>query len=311
MARNLGKYMGLGKESTYGTVVAASAFLLLDGMPSHALEAPIKNVPNPSGFGDIVSYPGQRLARLSASVLATPAELGHLLQALLGAPTTSGTGPYTHTFTPQADVPSYTVEFKAGSGFSQFPGAKFNSLAFSHATDGALMVGIDGLAQDRVTGGTEQSPSYPTDLYLASTLNISIDGTDISCEVEEVSVNLNFNKAGDACFGSQTIGGVDIEGGGEVTVNLTYRVEASPGVDPVTELADYKAGTTSDLILNWVRTSGTDEFKIELPNAVYTADPMVVTNDALGWARVSLQLRASGADANFLTATLINSTASY
>ena len=312
MGRNMGKYMGVGKESAYGTPAAATAFFLLDGMPSHSLDAPIQRVPNPSGFGDIVSYPGQRLARLSANLLATPAEIGHLLQMLLGAPTTSGTAvPYTHVFTPQADVPSYTVEFLAGAGFSQFPGAKLNSLNFSHATDGALRVSIDGLAQDRITGGTAQTPSYPTGIYRADTLAVSLGGVDISCEVEEVSVNVSFPKIGDACFGSQTIGGVDVDGNGEVTASLTYRVELTPGVDPVAALASYKAGTPAALALNWVRSAGADELKLELPNAVFTADPMVVTNDALGWARVNLQLRATGADANFFKVTLINSTAAY
>jgi len=307
----MGRYMGVGKETAYGTPVAATAFFLLDGMPSHALDAPIQRVQNPSGFGDIINYPGQRQAKLAANVLATPAELGHLLQMLLGAPATSGSGPYTHVFTPKSDVPSYTVEFKAGAGFSQFPGAKLNRLSFSHSTDGALKVSLDGLAQDRVTGGSEQSPSYPTDVYLASTLGITLGGANISCEVEELSVDVGFGKEGDACFGSQTIGGVDIADGGEVTANLTYRVELAPGVDPVAALANYKAGTATALVLNWVRSAGADELKIELPNAVYTADPMVVTNDALGWARVSLQLRATGADASFFKATLINSTSSY
>lgn len=310
MGRNLGKYMGLGIETNYGQAVAASRFLLLDGMPSPSLDAPLKAVPNPSGFGDIITYPGQRQARISGNALVTPAEIGDLLAGLLGLPSTSGTGPYTHVFTPQANVPSYTVEFLAGAGFSRFPGAKFSSLAFSHSPEGALTVGIEGLAKDRLTDGTAQTPSYPTDLFLASALQVQLGGTDISCEIENVTVNIGFSKKGDPCFGSETVGGVDIENGGEVTVELTYRVEASPGVNPVTALGQYKAGSVSDLLLKWVRDANA-ELDIHLPNAVFATDPMVVTNDALGWARVNLQFRASGAGANFFTATLINSVSSY
>lgn len=312
MARNMGKYMGVGKETTYGTAVAATAFFLLEGMPRHNLAAPIQRIANPSGFGDIVNYPGQRQASLSADIVATPAEIGHLLAGLLGNPTTTGTAaPYTHTFTPQADVPSYTVEFKQGAGFSQFTGAKWSSLTFRHSTEGVLIVGAEGLAKDRVTGGTAQTPSYPTDVYLASAVNVNLNNVDISCEVEELEVALSFDKRGDACFGSQTIGGVDIASGGEVTFRLTYRVEATPGLDPVALLADYKAGTALPTTIKWVRTAGSDELQLQMAGAVLTADPMVVTNDDLGWARVSLEGRASGADANMITATLINATAGY
>lgn len=311
MGRNLGKYIGLGIESSYGQAVQASRFLLLDGMPSPALEAPLKTIPNPSGFGDIITYPGQRQARISANALVTPAELGDLLAGLLGLPTTTGSAaPYTHVFTPKADVPSYTVELLTGAGFSRFPGAKFSSLAFSHSPEGALTVAIEGLAKDRLTDGTAQTPSYPTDLFLAAALQVQLGGVDISCEIENVTVNLSFSKKGDPCFGSETVGGVDIENGGEVTVELTYRVEASPGVDPVAALAQYKAGSVSDLLLKWVRDAN-NEFIVRLPNAVFAADPMVVTNDALGWARVNLQFRASGAGSNFLAINVINDVSSY
>ena len=253
MGRNMGKYLGVGKESSYGSAVAATAFSLLDGMPRNSLDAPINRIPNPSGFGDIVNYPGQRSASISAGIIATPAEVGHLFQGLLGAPATSGSDPYTHVFTPKADVPSYTVEVKDGAGFSQFPGAKWSGLTLRHTTDGVLSISLDGLAKDRITGGTEQTPSYPTDVYLAENVQVSLGGTDISCEVEELELGLKFGKQGDACFGSATVGGVDVADGGEVTFRLTYRVEASPGLDPVSLLGQYKSGSTLAALFKWVR----------------------------------------------------------
>lgn len=114
------------------------------------------------GQGRDPSQPIRDVIRVEGNVVV-PVDLrnfGHWLKALLGAPTTTGTGPYTHTFASgAASLPSIALEV----GMPEVPiffteaGVRVNSAQMTFARSGAANATLNCIAQGEtdagVTGG--------------------------------------------------------------------------------------------------------------------------------------------------------------
>ena len=114
------------------------------------------------GQGRDPSQPIRDVIRVEGNVVV-PVDLrnfGHWLKALLGAPTTTGTGPYTHTFASgAASLPSIALEV----GMPDVPiyfteaGVRVNSAQLSFSRSGAANATLNCIAQGEtdagVTGG--------------------------------------------------------------------------------------------------------------------------------------------------------------
>jgi hypothetical protein len=114
------------------------------------------------GQGRDPSQPIRDVIRVEGNVVV-PVDLrnfGHWLKALLGAPTTTGTGPYTHTFVSgAASLPSLVLEV----GMPEVPifftesGVRVNSAQLSFARSGAANATLNCIAQGEsdatTTGG--------------------------------------------------------------------------------------------------------------------------------------------------------------
>jgi hypothetical protein len=114
------------------------------------------------GQGRDPSQPIRDVIRVEGNVVV-PVDLrnfGHWLKALLGAPTTTGTGPYTHTFVSgAASLPSLALEV----GMPEVPifftesGVRVNSAQLSFARSGAANATLNCIAQGEsdatTTGG--------------------------------------------------------------------------------------------------------------------------------------------------------------
>lgn len=114
------------------------------------------------GQGRDPSQPIRDVIRVEGNVVV-PVDLrnfGHWLKALLGAPTTTGTGPYTHTFSSgAASLPSLALEV----GMPEVPiffteaGVRVNSAQLTFARSGAANATLNCIAQGEtdagVTGG--------------------------------------------------------------------------------------------------------------------------------------------------------------
>lgn len=114
------------------------------------------------GQGRDPSQPIRDVIRVEGNVVV-PVDLrnfGHWLKALLGAPTTTGSGPYTHTFVSGASsFPSISLEV----GMPEVPiffteaGVRVNSAQLTFARSGAANATLNCIAQGEtdagVTGG--------------------------------------------------------------------------------------------------------------------------------------------------------------
>lgn len=98
-------------------------------------------------------------------VVAMPASLGHLLNAALGAPSTSGGGPtYSHEFTPQSSLPYYTVHARKGSEYFRVGDSILSELELTWEGTKALVakatwIGCDyGFLSGAYTAATDERP---------------------------------------------------------------------------------------------------------------------------------------------------------
>lgn len=91
--------------------------------------------------------------------IAVPVDLrnfGNWLKGLLGAPTTTGTGPYVHTYTSgAAALPSLSLEvgMPEATSFFMNMGVRINSMQLTFARSGGANATLNGIAQGETRAG--------------------------------------------------------------------------------------------------------------------------------------------------------------
>lgn len=105
MARGL----GVGKETTYGTAVSATKYYDILRESLRLRKTLIFDTDSVASREVLKSARGIEHVEGDIEMNLNSQEIGHILLSLLGSVSTSGTGPYTHTFTPAEDLPSLTL----------------------------------------------------------------------------------------------------------------------------------------------------------------------------------------------------------
>lgn len=161
--------VGLGKESTFGTGVAASKFFpftsegFRDG-PEAVQEAQIRGI-----LDQAPKYKGMQIVSGQLAGAAYPSEVGDILRAALGAPVTTGAGPYNHVFTPpqsafssDAALPPYSVVVDRGAQVRRYTGCVCSGVTFNFSQGGLLTFDSSWIGQDSATIAAP-TPTLPTD----------------------------------------------------------------------------------------------------------------------------------------------------
>jgi hypothetical protein len=168
MATYLGRNsaIGFGEESTWGTAVSRTAWRPLN---SASLLRTATFVPRPDLKSDSGSamrrghYQSAEEMTGSFEIAATYDNIGMILKHALGTVASSGSGPYTYTYTLAAAPPTgLTIETVRGtSGKSEvFEGCKINTLTMSVSAGECMMVSCDVIGQTGAARGTAGTPSY-------------------------------------------------------------------------------------------------------------------------------------------------------
>ncbi len=150
--------------------------------------------------------PASGLASLSGQI-AVPLDLNHIaywLTALLGAPVTTGTGPYTHTFASGGEVlPFYTIEIekRAGAAFFQSIGCLADSFSFDTARSaGYRQANVNILGRNQVklaaTGGGAPVAMLARNPIAAAIGRVLIDDVEVG-NFRGGSFQYNNNAAAD------------------------------------------------------------------------------------------------------------------
>ena len=171
MARAQGarSQMLLAKEITYGTPPASGYSRMPFASTTLGQEQPLLDN-ELLGYGrdplapsrDAITSDGQVVVPVDA------AAIGHWLTGLLGAPTSSGSGPYSHTFVSGGwALPSYAIEvgYPEVPSYEMFGGVKVDFIEWQAQRSGLLQATVGLIAQgmdaDTVTGG-----GSPSDIVL-------------------------------------------------------------------------------------------------------------------------------------------------
>ena len=142
----------LGFEKTYGNPAAKGSFHLVPFVSSSLdseqglIESGVLGLGrDPTApFRDVINVDGDIVAPVDVR------NIGYWLKALLGAPTTSGKGPYAHAFASGGvNLPSLSLELGLPDvpDYSLFSGVRANSMAFNFRRSGEAQVTIGLMGQ--------------------------------------------------------------------------------------------------------------------------------------------------------------------
>lgn len=248
------------------------------------------------------SWDGEWVAPLRAETI------GWHLRMLLGAPVTTGSGPYTHVFTPGA-VSHATVGRGAGATFFADLGVTWNTMRMqlrrASETQRATF-GLLGQREVKLGGVIDATPVAP------STDDARFFAYDAGLELATVAVadivDLDMTISNGRTLDQEAVSGdpwplAMLEGDFEVTGTATFRFDGAARYDAA------RAATELKMVVGWVE--GADSLEIEIDKVVFSADsPRLV---GAGVLQLSLPWRATkpGTGNPALTATLINGRASY
>lgn len=277
-------FVGIGKESTWGTPVAATDYFEI---MSENLTLGIDRFPTRNAFGGFYEprdYAGVRRNTGDLVMFGHPVSVGHLLKAcfntisqttvLSGFLWRSQFSTVKSEFVDGASaiIPSvpYTLEVHRDVTSSQrYDGAVCSRLSFSLAPNQDLRVTAGWVAQgfSNIARSTPTFPGSSRDPFTFDTASVSIDGVaNAYFEAFNLTINNNLNGI-PALNNSNEI--ARIRRGGDQNV----RVGGTLAFETITELQDFVNQTDRQLKLNLFRANSFN-ITFDLPSFNYTAFPL-------------------------------------
>ena len=273
-------YVGIGKETTWGTPVSASDYF--EAMSENLSETidrfPTRNIVG--GFFEPDDYAGMRRAGGDLVMFGHPVSIGHLLKAALntvsGSVITSGflfKTEFISTKSEYADgVPTqpYTLEMGRDVGSAhQISGALLNRLQMSVSPNQDLRVTASWIAKSGalIARTTPTFPGSPTDPFAFDTTSISIGGA-ATARVEAFQLTVNNNLNGIAALNAtNNIARV------RRTAPQEVRIGGTVDFIDVAEFLDFKNQTERQFRVNLSKANSFN-LLIDAPRFVYTTFPV-------------------------------------
>jgi len=272
-------YVGIGKESAFGTAVAATDYFEI---MSESLSETIDRFPTRNAFGgfyDPDDFAGARRVAGNIVMFGHPVSIGHLLKAALntisGSAISSGFLHLSRFISTKSEYAAgvagqpYTLEVHRDVGSShQYAGAICNQLQLSLAPNQDVRVTADWIAQNGglIAKTTPTFPGSPTDPFTFETASLTIAGA-ATARWEAFNITVNNNLDGILALNASTnIIRVRRRGPQEV------RISGTLDFTDVAEYLDFKNQTELAMRLNLTRANSFS-LLIDIPRFVYTAFP--------------------------------------
>lgn len=245
-----------GKESTWGTAVAATKVLPVTSDPGFANEYASVRDSARRGIAalDYALLQGGGSATLSLEGPLLPDIAGNLLAGIMGTVSTGTavSGVYPHTITLGSAVPSFTVEDANPIAYREYPGAKVSELRLSFtAADGLLthstsMVSLTGVSGATATASLTAETNKP---WIGIDTSVSIGG---SAQNRVTSFELTLSRGQEVVH---TTGTRDPSRIDEQPLEATFSISLDTGTSTVDDLAKYMgtsgAFNESAVVLTW------------------------------------------------------------
>lgn len=317
-------HVGIGKETTWGTAVAASDYIKF---ASEGLTEEIEQVLSEAQrgiFEEGESFEGLHSISGDVSFDVYPNVLGHLLRAAFGAPVTTQPDAagnptvYQHVFTPVQSnfsnvcaLPPYTFEVNRDLEQAfQYAGAVVNDLTFSFGTDNKIMQGTAAIIAKTLALITKTTPSFEsTNPFLWNQATITLAGTT-NADIQTLQFGVNNSLEGRATLNTtKEISRILRNGRRSFPVSFTFDLK------DMTEFNRFRnqEEIAAKIELTGGVISGSENYKltVDLPKLRYTAFPINVGGAESITAQVEGTAKYDNATANAMKITLVNSVASY
>ena len=196
----------------------------------------------------------------------TVRDIGFWLKAAFGAPVTSGSGPYVHTYKIGNTQPSMVLEqgFTDVGQYFLYNGCKVSKMSFSFGGDGELTVSIDVMGAKETLATTSFDATMDTVVYAPfGNFQAAItEGGSAIAICTEVTIDIDFGLDGATyCIGGAGTRSALAEG----NVTVTGKVKAM--FQDAVLLAKAIAGTESALKITL--TNGAHILEITVPELMY------------------------------------------
>jgi hypothetical protein len=289
-------FLGIAKEATLGTPVAATAFIPVDKpAPKDALTL----LPDKGLRGSMVEtyneISGPKHSTFDFGGDVFPDTIGWMLAGTLGDLSTTGaSAPFTHAMavlnTSDGQPKSYTLTDYYATGTRQYAGAKFSELGFKFNGDGMLTYSAKATAFASTTT-TVPTPSFTAITPIAGWTGVVTIGGTVSPSVIDGEVNIKRPvTVVDTVDGTQNPGAI-WSGPVSVEGKMTLIMEDD------TQLTNYLNNTQPSLDVNFSAGAGATavQVKLHMTNVVYTAADIGRGKDFVEIA-VSFTARANTTD---------------
>lgn len=301
-------YLGLAKETTWGTSVAPAIYIPYDSIKN---EDDIKKTVDEGRRGvlskEFAIYNTTRSSKIDVETLAYPDTLGHLLLGILGKDTVTGaSSPYTHKFQVlDSNAPSYTLadyNVIAGTNERRYPGAIIDELGLKFDDDGNMKVSakfqskISTLVAKTTPTQNVAQPfqGWMASLTLGGTANANMLGGDITIKRANQLIFAGNNTQDPTKY---------ITGRIEISGKLTF------DVDSETEWLLYANGTQQSIQVAFTVSANQSLTLLFTKTDVTKA----VVDRGNEFVRVDMDFKAiyNTTDAGLCQITLVNSVATY
>lgn len=247
---------------------------------------------------------GFRSVEMELVVRVREIATGWLFKGLFGVPTTTGVGPYTHTFTPDAAtaIPSLSFEHELGTGdFYLASGAEISSMTMTAGGDGDLQITFSIMGADFSRAATSAFTGTVTDLTTETDLFNNFDASITNAAnptIDQFTVNINravemYQELDGTPTASLSIGGKFVADG---TIQMLFENDT---------ILDKARQNTADAF-DGVLTSGTSSLTFNFPTIVW--DENAPSADA---GTVKKQVTPKFTQYGTFNVELINGQASY
>ena len=245
-----------GKETTWGTAVAATKVLPITSDPGFVNEYASVRDSARRGIAamDYALLQGGGRANISLEGPLLPDIAGNILAGIMGTVSTgtAASGVYPHTISLSSSVPSYTIEDANPIAYREYPGAKINEvrLAFT-AADGLLTHSTSMVSLTGVSGGTATSSltAETNKPWIGIDTTVSIGG---SAQNRVTSFELTMSRGQEVVH---TTGSRDPSRIDEQPLEATFSISLDTGTSTVDDLAKYMgtsgAFNESAVVLTW------------------------------------------------------------
>lgn len=308
---SMSQLMGGIKETTYGTTPSTpTGYSLpfvsttLKGERNLVASKVIRGNRNPTA-------PDQGNTNVGGNVVV-PVDLigiGYWLEMLLGAPTTTGVGPYVHTFKVPTSVPSWVIElgYLDITKYLVYNGCKAESIAFKFGGDEELTATVELLGA-KETAGTASIDATVSTFTITKFGNFQAavtEGGSSIATVQEINMTIKNNlDANTFCIGGSGIRPSLPEG----VVAVSGSIKAM--FEDLTLLNKAINGTESSLVVTL--TSGTSSLVLAVDELLYRRNAPGVPTPGGIWVDLPFEgYYSDDADASAFQAVLTNSQATY